>query len=190
MSLIRGLVLMTRLEYLEAKYGVEKYQAFLKKISTDEINFSRQPVDGASTYPDTTLARIDQILQEDFFAGDDSAFKEIGLWSAGNFMFRFFNMYVESGQPTEFLTQYARLRKHLIGSGEMKVSIHSNNQCEIGIDYGQTIPKSVCLSEQGFIEGGMAQCGADEIQIEEHSCASIADNYICEMTIRFKRKLK
>ena len=190
MSSIRGLVLMTRLEYLEATYGVEKYRAFLKRISTDEVNFSRQPVDGASTYPDTTLARIDQVLLEDFFNGDVSPFKDIGIWSAGNFMFRFFNMYVENSQPMEFLSQYARLRKHLIGSGEMKVNILGNNQAEVSIDYGQTIPKSVCLSEQGFLEGGMVQCGADEIQIKEHSCASTADDYICEITIRYKRRSK
>ena len=183
---VRGLALISRLEYFESKYGIVKYKEFLKKISTEEINFSRQPVDRANIYSESILAKIDQILLEEYLNNDLEEFVRLGKWNADNFVYRYFSLYVENSEPHEFLVQYARLRDYLIGSGEMQTQIIDNNHLTVVIDYGQAIPKSVCLSEKGFIEGGLEQCGAINIKITETSCASEADNFKCQFEISFK----
>lgn len=183
---VRGLALMSRLEYFENKYGIVKYKEFLKKISSDEINFSRQPVDGAHIYSDTILAEIDKILLEDYLDNDLNEFLKLGKWSADNFIYRYFSLYVENSDPYEFLNQYARLRDYLIGSGRLITQVIDKNKLTVSIDYGQAIPKSVCLSEQGFIEGGLEQCGAKNIKITETMCASESDAFICKFEIFFK----
>jgi hypothetical protein len=182
---VRGLALMSRLEYFESKFGIVKYKEFLKKISTEEINFSRQPVDGAHIYSDSILAKIDQILLEEYLNNDLNEFLILGKWSADNFIYRYFSLYVDNSEPHEFLVQYARLRDYLIGSGEMQIQIKGKNHLTVTIDYGQTIPKSVCLSEQGFLEGGLEQCGAKKISISEKVCASESDTYKCQFEIEF-----
>jgi len=183
MSSVRGLALMSRLEYFEAKYGIVKYKEFLKKISTDEVNFSRQPVDGAHIYSDSILARIDQILLEEYLKNDVNEFLTLGKWGAKNFIYRYFSIFVENSQPIEFLNQYARLRDYLIGSGDMTTQVNEKNRINVAIDYGQTIPKSICLSEQGFLEGGLEQCGARNIKIKETVCASESDTFTCQFEI-------
>jgi len=183
---VRGLALMSRLEYFENKYGIVKYKEFLKKISTDEINFSRQPVDGAHIYSDRVLAEIDKILLEEYLNNDLNEFLKLGKWSADNFIYRYFSLYVENSEPHEFLEQYARLRDYLIGSGKMSIQVNGNNRLTVSIDYGQAIPKSICLSEQGFIEGGIEQCGAKNIEIKETVCASESEEYICQFEISFE----
>jgi len=188
MSSVRGLALASRLEYFETKYGAEEYRKFLKKISTDEINFSRQPVDGSYTYPDSLLARIDQILLKDYFENDVNHFRSVGRWDAENFVSRYFSLYVQESQPLEFLIQYARLREYLIGSGEMTVHVLENNRINLSIDYGQEIPKTVCLSEQGFLEGALEHCGAADVDINETTCASESDTFICQFEIHFSQK--
>ncbi len=177
---------MSRLEYFENKYGIVKYKEFLKKISTDEINFSRQPVDGAHIYSDRVLAEIDKILLEEYLNNDLNEFLKLGKWSADNFIYRYFSLYVENSEPHEFLEQYARLRDYLIGSGDMSIQVNGNNRLTVFIDYGQAIPKSICLSEQGFIEGGIEQCGAKNIEIKETVCASESEEYICQFEISFE----
>lgn len=97
MSSVRGLALMSRLEYFENKYGIVKYKEFLK----------------------------------------------LGKWSADNFIYRYFSLYVDTSGPFEFIDQYARLRDYLIGSGMMTTQVINKNQINVGIDYGQTIPKSI-----------------------------------------------
>jgi hypothetical protein len=185
---VRGLALMSRLEYFETKYGIVKYKEFLKKISTDEVNFSRQPVDAAHIYSDRILAQIDQILLEEYLNNDLNEFLKLGKWSADNFIYRYFSLYVENSEPHEFLDQYARLRDYLIGSGEMTTQMIDKNYITIAIDYGQAIPKSICLSEQGFLEGGLEQCGAQNIKIKETSCASESDNFTCQFEISFEQQ--
>jgi hypothetical protein len=110
----------------------------------------------------------------------------LGKWSADNFIYRYFSLYVENSEPHEFLEQYARLRDYLIGSGDMSIQLHNNNRFTVSIDYGQAIPKSICLSEQGFIEGGIEQCGAQNIEIKEAVCASESEAYICQFEISFE----
>jgi hypothetical protein len=186
MSSVRGLALMSRLEYFENKYGIVKYKEFLKKISTEELNFSKQPVDGAHIYSDRLLARIDQILIDEYLNNDMNEFLKLGKWSADNFIYRYFSLYVENSEPYEFLDQYARLRDYLIGSGVMTTKVINKNQINVVIDYEQTIPKSICLSEQGFMEGGLEQCGAQNINIMETACASESDTFSCQFEIFFK----
>jgi hypothetical protein len=182
----KGLVLLSRFEYLENQYGPKLFKEFLKKISTTEQNFARQPVDGANFYSENTLARIDQILLEEYFINDVEEFRRLGEWSAENFMDKYFNLYAEKQKPIEFLEQFARLRVHLIGAGDMNILTNNKNSLVVIIDYGQNIPKSVCLSEQGFISGGMRLCGAREINIEEEACASIPTCFECKLRIKYR----
>lgn len=184
---VKGLALMSRLEYFESKYGIVKYKEFLKKISNEDVNFSRQPVDGAQIYSDSLLAQIDQILVEEYFDNDMSEFLKVGKWSADNFIYRYFSLYTENSEPYEFLDQYARLRDYLIGSGVMTTQVINKNQINVAIDYGQTIPKTICLSEQGFLEGGLEQCGALNIKIVESACASDSNNFTCQFKIYFEQ---
>ena len=88
MPSVRGLVLISRLDYLEMRFGTDIQREFLRKISTESINFIRQPLESAMSYPDTMLSTIDQILLEDFFNSEVQEFKTLGKWSANNFMYR------------------------------------------------------------------------------------------------------
>ena len=122
----------------------------------------------------------------DYLNNDIEEFKSLGKWGAENFMYRFFSQYEDDAEPLNFLLQYGRLRDYLIGSGEMKIQTLDDKHLTLSIDYGQQIPKTVCLSEQGFIEGGMEQCGAKKVRIVETTCASESDNFTCQFNVRFE----
>jgi hypothetical protein len=186
MAHIKGLVLLSRFEYLESRQGTKLFKEFLKKISTGDENFARQPVDGANYYPASTLARIDQILLEEYFNNDLDEFRKMGEWNADTLMDKYFNLYSEQQKPVDFLEQFARLRTYLIGVGDMQIVSTGKNSLMLIIDYDQNVPRSVCLSEQGFISGGLRLCGARDIHIEEKTCASSPDFLACKYKINFK----
>ena len=144
----------------------------MKKISTEEQNFVRQPIDGANLYSENTLVEIDRILLDEYFSGDITEFRKLGAWSAEAMMARYFQLYIDEQKPLEFLDQYARLREAIIGSGEMSIEPAGKGKLQIVIDYGQTIPESICMSELGFIEGSMRMCGVDNLMVEAVHCAS------------------
>jgi len=186
MTQIKGHVLLSRFDYLEHKMGEKILKEFLKRISGEDQNFARQPVDGANYYAEHILAKIDDILIEDYFNKDLEEFRRLGEWNANNFMNRYFSLYIDEKKPFEFLEQYSRLRSVLIGSGEMTVVLKNENTIKIVINYEQNIPKSVCLSEQGFIRGGLALCGAHDVVIEEEMCAASSDSFACKFKVKFR----
>jgi hypothetical protein len=188
MTQIKGHVLLSRFDYLEFKMGEKVLKEFLKKFSTEDQNFARQPVNGANYYAEHTLAAIDDILLKDYFNKDIEEFLVLGEWNANNFMRRYFSLYTDEKKPIEFLEQYTRLREVLIGSGEMVVVLKNENKLKIVINYGQRIPKSVCLSEQGFILGGLRLCGAQNAEMEEEVCAASSDSFACKFKIRLSKK--
>jgi hypothetical protein len=185
MSHVKGLVLLSRFDYLEKKKGPAILREFLIKISTDETNFTRQPVDGANLYPGSLLGKVDQLLLDEYFTNGEHEFFRLGEWNAQNLVDRFFNLYMQGKKPVELLNQYARLRDLLIGSGT--ITIHPKDKYTISmvIDYGEKIPKSVCLSEQGFISEAMKLCGAKKVEIEETECASSGQTFACKFEISY-----
>ena len=187
MTQVKGLVLLSRFDYLDHKKGLTVLKEFLKKISTPENNFVRQPVDAAHFYPDTILVTIDEILLKEYLDNDIEEFRRIGEWNARNLLDKFFNLYVKEASPLGFLEQFARLRDALIGSGTMTIFVEDEHKILITMDYGQAIPRSVCLSEQGFISTGLELCGAKNVRIKELCCASEDNNLECQYRIVFGR---
>jgi len=183
MSLIKGLVLLSRFEYLEDKYGTNTYQEFLDKISTPENNFSKQPVDTANLYTDDLLVSIDQLLLETYFKRDMEEFRRLGEWNAQNLMPKYFQLYLTEQKPVDFLEQFARLREMMIGSGETRINQLDKKTVMLSTDYGQPVPRNVCLSEQGFIAAGLRMCGAKKMQMTEESCASQPDCFECKFKV-------
>jgi len=59
MPSVRGLVLINRPDYLEMRFGTDIHPEFLRKISTENNDFIRQPLEGAMGLPDTMLSTID-----------------------------------------------------------------------------------------------------------------------------------
>jgi len=184
MAQVKGLVLLSRFEYLENKAGFSVYREFLKKISSPEANFVRQPVDGANYYPENTLVTVDEVLLKDHFNNNVDEFRQLGEWNAGNLIAKYFNLYVDEQLPREFLEQFARLRDLLIGSGKMQVMAENDQTIMVIIDYGQSVPRSICLSEQGFITAGLKLCGAKKIELEEIACASEEGSLECKFKIK------
>ena len=188
MNQVKGLVLLSRFDYLDHVKGLTVLKEFLKKVSTPENNFVRQPVVAANYYPDSILVTADEILLRDYFNDDAEEFRRLGEWNAENLVDKFFNLYVEEANPFEFIEQLSRLRDALIGSGIMTTMQESSNGIAITIDYGQSVPRSVCLSEQGFISAGLRSCGAKNVVIEEICCASKENTLECKYRVKFDSK--
>jgi predicted hydrocarbon binding protein len=186
MPLIKGLVLLSRFEYLENKCGTTVYREFLDMISTPDHNFSKQPVDTANLYADDLLVAIDQKLLEIHFKQDLEEFRRLGEWNARNLMPKYFQLYISERKPVDFLEQFARLREMMIGTGETKISTVDKKTIILSTDYGQPIPRNVCLSEQGFLAEGLRLCGAKKVQMIEESCASQADSFECRFKVRLE----
>ena len=187
MTLIKGFVLMSRFDYLEKNAGKDAIKKFLTRIKLELEDYARQPVIGSNNYPQSSIEKIDKILLEDYFSNNLEEFRQLGNWYADHFMNHYFSMYLEEQSPIEFIYQYARLRPFILGTGNMSVTALNNKSLSIKIEYQQNIPRSVCISEQGFLVRALELCGLNQIDIREDSCAVNDDNYICKYQLTYKK---
>ncbi len=177
MSGIKGLVVLSRFDYIEKTYGREKLVQFFDSVKSEDKDQLTQPIGISKEYPDEYLKIIDEYIQKEFFANDESSFLLLGNWNAGHLMPRYFQIYMDDKNPPGFLNQMSNMRKILIGSGEMKIRDLDSNSYDVVIDYGQTFLESVRLSELGFIEEGLRLCGAKKVKTEIKRLNEITAEY-------------
>ena len=164
MSGIKGIVILTRFNYIEMTYGREKLKDFLDKIDVQGKESLIQPIVISKDYPEKYLKAIDELMLKKFFDNKESVFLELGCWNARRLMPRYFQIYIDERNPKSFLLQMERMRYILIGLGEMHVSEIDTNSYWVRINYGQAYLESVRLSELGFLEEGCRLCGANNLQ--------------------------
>ncbi len=177
MSGIRGLVILTRYDYIEATYGKESLKQFFKNIDLKDKSLIQQPVIISNEYPEMILKAVDTTLLRDHLNNDVQKFYEIGRWNARHMLPRYFQLYIDQKRPAAFLTQFARMRDVLIGLGEMTMVELNNTTHLIRINYGQPYIESVRLTEMGFIEEACTLCGAKNVHIEQQGLTDISVEY-------------
>jgi hypothetical protein len=167
MSGIKGLVILSRFDYIENTYGQAKLKEISGKIKPDSENPLNQPIGISKEYPELLLGSLDRLITMQLLDNDEAGFLEIGYWNARHLMPRYFQIYMDDKDPDGFLKQMSRMRDHLIGLGELIVAEVGKNSYVAHINYGQQFMESVRLSELGFLIEGCRLCGAKNLQWEE-----------------------
>jgi len=164
MSGIKGLVILTRFDYIETNYGRQRLKEFMDKIELADKTIFQQPIGISKEYPELILRAVDSALKTSFLENKVDAFLELGHWNARHLMPRYFQVFIDEKNPAGFLKHMTRMRDILIGLGEMSIVEMEPNSHLIRINYGQPFLESVRLSEIGFLEEGLRLCGAQNVE--------------------------
>jgi len=160
---IKGIVLLTRFDYVDRFLGRDALKALTITLEKNWPNQLMQPVGISKDYPEALLRAVDEELLKLYFDNQVSRFYELGVASAPAVVSRYFQLYADDRNPLGFLQQMARTRRLLIGLGELEVGELNNNTVFIHLNYGQPYLESVLLSEIGFLAGGVEICGAGPV---------------------------
>lgn len=177
MSGIKGVVILTRFDFINSRFGTEALKKFQQTIEPHSDNLLHQPIVLSKDYPERLLKVIDETLSKDFFNNDLEEFRVLGHWNARNLLSRYFQIYIDKKDISGFLKQMVRMRPILIGLGDMQLSAFSPKSFGIHIHYGQPYSASVKLTELGFLEEGCRLCGAKAVQWEELEASDVSVNY-------------
>jgi len=165
MNTIKGLVILTRFDYIEQNYDRQQLVEFIDALQVEEKNQLIQPIIISKDYRAAFLTAIDEKMLHEFFEEDESRFLEVGIWNAHKLLPRYSQLYIDHRNPGGFLRQMGHLRKMLIGPGMMEVREIDSKIFRINIDYGLTYSESVRLSEMGVLQEGCRMCGADGVEM-------------------------
>lgn len=174
---IKGVVILTRFDFINTRFGSEALKKFQHVIEPQTDMLLRQPVVLSKDYPEAFLKTIDDELVRSLFNNQIEEFRTLGQWNAGNLLSRYFQIYIDEKDVVGFLKQMVRMRSVLIGLGDMHLSAFDDKSYGIHIHYGQPFSEAVKLTELGFLEEGCRLCGASHVQWEELEASDVSVNY-------------
>lgn len=177
MSGIKGVVLLTRFDFISNRFGADTLKKLQRSLEPETENLLRQPIVLSKDYPEYLLKVVDDTMQRDLFDGRVEEFRSLGHWNAGNLLPRYFQLYIDQKDAAGFLKQMVRMRSILIGLGDMHLSEFAIKNYGIHIHYGQPFSLSVKNSELGFLEEGCRICGARDVTCEELESTDVSVNY-------------
>ena len=166
MSGIKGVVILTRFEYIENNFGREKLIDMIDKIDFNNKRRLKQPIGVSKEYSENLLSEIDKFILKNYFKGDEKKFRELGHWNAPKLVSRYMQILIDEKNPQAFLKQMIYMRPILFGLGDMQVVELEKNVYELSINYGQPFITSIMESELGYLEEGCRLCGAENVEIE------------------------
>ncbi len=177
MSGMKGIVILTRFDFIESRYGKDALKAFQSKIQSDRNHVLRQPVVLSNEYPEHLLKTIDDLILKEYFNNEIQAFRSLGHWNAAHVLPKYFQLYLDNKDVVGYLKQMARMRPVLFGLGAMQLSEFAPKSYGIRISYGQPYSESVKLSELGLLEEGIRLCGAHQVRCTELEADDISVEY-------------
>ncbi len=170
MSDIRGLVIQSRLDYMEKTLDSKAYNHILQKLSESARQAVGEQVFLTNLYPFHLLRDLDVTIGESINQPLETIFREIGKRYAYSMVDRYFFNYIESKDPQKFLAQVEKLYPHLWNFGIYTYKKSNNHHATVQFDYDEDIHKTYCWFMQEFLKTGVEICGGKNVELEEPEC--------------------
>jgi len=170
MSDIRGLIVQSRLDYIENFSDENTYQKIKQKLNEPARQAIGEQVFLTNLYHFRLLKELDLAIGESLGSSLESIFREIGKNSANLLLDRYFYNYIHLKSPHGFLSQLERLYTYIWNFGNYSYQKFPNHSAQIKFDYDEDIHKPYCWYMQSFLLRGVELCGGKNVQVKELKC--------------------
>jgi hypothetical protein len=150
MSDIRGIIIQSRLDFLENHPDTNLSQQVIQKLGEPAKQAIGEQVFLTNLYPFHLLKDLDSAIVESFDISLKELFKEIGSKTALVMMDRYFFTYIQQKNPQGLLAQIERVYPYVWDFGKYSYNKSGNTEASIKFDYDEDIHKSYCLFIQFF----------------------------------------
>jgi uncharacterized protein (TIGR02265 family) len=170
MSDIRGLIIQSRLDYLEKIGGNSHFQNVLSKLNESARQTISEQVFITNLYPFSLLKELDTVIGESLDKPVETIFREIGTQYAEVILDRYFYNYIEAQNPQKFLAQIKNLYPYLWNFGKYSYQKVEPTRALVHFDYDEDIHKPYCWFTQALLIRGVEICGGKNVQLTESEC--------------------
>jgi uncharacterized protein (TIGR02265 family) len=171
---IRGLMIHSRLDYVENLPEKKQYQRVLQHLSEGVRQNIGEQVFLTNLYPFHILKEVDLAIGEILNEPLESIFRDIGKRSASLIMEQYFFNYVQAQNPQGFLSQIEKLYPSLCNLGQYFYQKSDQQSARLKFVYDEDIHKPFCWFIQTFLQTGIEICGGKNVILKEIQCE--ADN--------------
>ena len=170
MSEIRGIVIQSRMDYLEKKTNEAIYKEVMNRLSDKARQAIGEQIFLTNLYSFEILKELDRVIVEAIGKPAEEIFRDIGKYFAAIIVDSYFYNYVEAKNPQKFLAQISNLFPHLWQFGKYYYKKSSNNSAVVKFEYDEDIHKPYCWFTQEFLKNGLVMCSAKNVRLNEKEC--------------------
>ena len=185
MSDIKGLVIQSRLDYLENHDDQRLWKTVLQKLSEPTRQAVGEQVFLTNLYPFRILKELDTVLGENLDQPLEKVFRDIGEHFAVTILDRYFYNYIEMQDPQAFLAQIRNLYPYLWNFGQYFYQKSDNHSASVRFEYDEDIHKPYCWFTQAFLKKGIEICGGKAVALQEETCGA-EDGEACSYVLTWK----
>ncbi|RQW07235.1 MAG: TIGR02265 family protein [Calditrichaeota bacterium] len=167
---IKGLVIQTRLDFLENTDNVNLMNDVMQKLEDPARSAVGEQVFITNLYPFHLLKDLDTAIGESMQVSLESIFRDIGKRSASLILDRYFYNYVQVKHPHGFLAHFVRLYPFLWNFGTCSYAKSEEGDAIIHLNYDEDIHKPYCWFVQTLLKTGVEICGGKEVNLREIEC--------------------
>ena len=186
MSDILGIVIQSRLDYLEKAGGNGVLNEVLQKLSESVRQAVGEQVFLTNLYPFHLLRELDLAIGESLNKPMETIFREIGSGFADTVLDRYFYNYVDARNPHKFLAQIKNLYPYLWRFGTYSYRKENAGKALLRFEYDEDIHKPYCWFMQEFLKKGVEICGSTGVQLAEKECEA-ENGDACVYQLQWKR---
>ncbi|MFZ0389909.1 MAG: TIGR02265 family protein [Calditrichia bacterium] len=184
MGEIRGLLIQSRLDYLE-NLKDKPFSRVMQKLPESARQAVGEQVFTTNLYPFQLLQELDSAIAGSTEIPQEQVFREMGRNYASTIMNRYFFNYMEAANPQKFLAQLGNLYNYLWNFGSLKYQKQDPNSANVEFTYDQEVHKGYCWFMQQLLTEGLKMCGAKQVEIQETVCSS-DDGDTCRYQIKWQ----
>lgn len=170
MSDIRGLMIHSRLDYVENLPDRKHYQRLLQHLSEGMRQSIGEQVFLTNSYAFSLLKELDTAIGEILNTPMESIFRDIGRRSANLIMDQYFFNYAQSKNPQGFLSQIEKLYPYLCNLGQYFYQKTDQKSAHLKFSYDEDIHKPYCWFIQSFLQTGIEICSGEKVMLKEIQC--------------------
>lgn len=174
MSEIRGLMINSRIDYLESLPDSTVYQKVMQRLPESVRQNIGEQIFLTNLYPFQVLKELDAAMAEVLDSSIESLFRSMGKRSATRAVDQYFFNYMQSRNPHGFLSQITRLYPYLCNFGEYFYQKSDQTSARIRLSYNEDIHKPYCWFVQSFLQNGIEICGGKKVVLQEVECEADA----------------
>jgi len=170
MSEIRGLMIHSRLDYVENLPDRKQYQQLLQHLGDGMRQSIGEQVFLTNSYPFSLLRELDKAIGEILNSPLEPIFRDIGKRSASLVLYQYFFNYVQSQNPHGFLAQIEKLYPYMCNFGQYFYQKTDQKSARIKFIYDEDIHKAYCWFIQAFLQTGIEICSGGKVLLKEMQC--------------------
>ncbi|NOX38273.1 MAG: TIGR02265 family protein [Calditrichaeota bacterium] len=167
---VRGLVLLSRIEFLENELDGNAMKQLADMLSPQTREMVTEQIFPVNRYPFSVLKEIDQVIPQLVSLPLEELFRKIGTHFAPIIVDRYFYNYMVAHQPDKFLVQFKNLYLHLWGFGEYAYDFQDRHRVTLSFEYEEDIHKPYCWFVQAFFTESIQLCGGKQVVLNEMEC--------------------